>query len=148
MCVCTVYMCAAALVHVCLRVLMHVCLYAWVSVRGEGRPIKKLPEERAFSWDSMGGREDGRAIVCQSSILRAGIRAFLLCSPVRLCTTTTPCLIRAALERQPREKRGGRIVSDEDKKETNGKNDIIIGGKRGGKKRKIGFTPFGSAVPV
>lgn len=63
----------------------------------------------------MGGREDGRAIVCQSSILRAGIRAFFLCSAVRLCTTTTPCLIRAALERQPREKRG-RNRSDEAKK--------------------------------
>lgn len=75
----------------CLRVLMHVCLYAgYASVLSEARPIKKLPEEKAFSWESMGGREDGRAIVCQSCILRAGIRAFLLCSAGRLCTTTDP----------------------------------------------------------
>lgn len=78
----------------CLRALMHVCLYVCYVCVGayldEGRPIKKLPEERAFSWESVGGREDGRAIVCQSSILRAGIRAFLLCSAGRLCTTTDP----------------------------------------------------------
>lgn len=74
------FACASACVFIC----------AWEGVRGEGRPIKKLPEERAFSWESMGGREDGRAIVCQSSILRAGIRAFLLCSAGRLCTNTDP----------------------------------------------------------
>lgn len=135
-CVCV--LCTCVLLHwcTCVCVCLCMCVYmrGWVCVV-RGRPIKKLPEERAFSWDSMGGREDGRAIVCQSSILRAGIRAFLLCSPVRLCTTTTPCLIRAALERQPREKRGGRNTSDEDKKETNGKNNIIIGGKRGKRKK-------------
>lgn len=81
-------------VHACLCVLLHVCLYMYVGVYvcvlGEERPIKKLPEERAFSWESVGGREDGRAIVCHSSILRGRIRAFLLCSAGRLRTTTDP----------------------------------------------------------
>lgn len=76
--------------------LMHVCLCA----PDEGRPIKKPPEEKAFSWESVGGREDGRAIVCHSSILRVGIRTFLLGSAGGFHTTTTPCLIRADL--QPR----------------------------------------------
>lgn len=65
-------------------------------VPDEGRPIKKPPEERAFSRESVGGgREDGRAIVCHGSILRGGIRTFLLCSAGRLHTNTTQCLIRA-----------------------------------------------------
>lgn len=72
----------------CAYVCVFICV--WVCVLGERRPIKKLPEERAFSWESVGGREDGRAIVCQSPILRAGIRAFLLCSAGRLCTNTDP----------------------------------------------------------
>lgn len=38
------------------------CVFIYVSVRvrvrvlGEERPIKKLPEERAFSWESVGGQ--------------------------------------------------------------------------------------------
>lgn len=34
------------------------CVYTCVGggALGEGRPIKKLPEERAFSWESMGGQ--------------------------------------------------------------------------------------------
>lgn len=73
---------------------MHVCL----CVPDEGRPIKKPPEERAFSWESVGAREDGRAIVCHSPILRGGIRTFLLCSAGRFHTTATPSLIRAELQ--------------------------------------------------
>lgn len=76
-------LCAYACVFICV-----LCVCG--CVLGEGRPIKKLPEERAFSWEPMGGREDGRAIVCQSSILRARIRAFLICSAGRLCTSTDP----------------------------------------------------------
>lgn len=40
---------------------MHVCL----CVPDEGRPIKKLPEERAFSWESVGGQR-GRQSHCVS----------------------------------------------------------------------------------
>lgn len=35
---------------------MFVCAYTCACVLGKGRPIKKLPEERAFSWESMGGQ--------------------------------------------------------------------------------------------
>lgn len=58
MCVCaTVFMCLRATVHMCLRVPVHVCLHVCgcVCAVGEG-PIKKLPEERAFSGGSVGGR--------------------------------------------------------------------------------------------
>lgn len=92
--VCVSALCTCVLLHRCTRVCVYLCICVYLCARGcvrrQGRPIKKLPEERAFSWESMGGREDGRAIVCHSSILRAGIRGFLLCSTGRLCTTTDP----------------------------------------------------------
>lgn len=78
---------------------MHVCLCA----PDEGRPIKKLPEERAFSWASVGGW-GGRAIVCPSPILRGGITTFLLLSAGRFQTTATPRLIRAGLQKWHRER--------------------------------------------
>lgn len=85
-CLCVLGTCMRLQRCTCYCVCLCMCVY--MCVLGEGRPIKKLPEERAFRWESMGGKEDGRAIVCQSSILRAGIRAFLLCSAGRLCTAT------------------------------------------------------------
>lgn len=73
---------------------MRVCL----CMRDGERPIKKPPEERAFSQESVGGSEGGRAIVCHRPILRGGIRTFLLCSAGRSHTTATLCLIRAEVE--------------------------------------------------
>lgn len=78
-------------VYGCLHVDANACDCVCVGAGGEGAAIKKLPQERSFSCESVGGsREDGRVIVCHRSILRSGIRAFLHCSAGWLCTITDP----------------------------------------------------------
>lgn len=110
-------------------VFIYVCMWVCVCVgRWARRGLLKSCLRRGLSVGSLwGGREDGRAIVCHSSILRGRIRAFLLCSAGRLRTTTDPVFNWSSSGETAQ--KGEREEQHEQQKE-GGKN-IVIGGKTG-----------------